>query len=210
MSSINYPIETSPLKTSRAGFSNRRLSWKDSVEVARFIKGMKASKAKAFLQDVIKKKRAVPLKKFNDNRGHKHGMGPGRYPVNVSLAFLELINSAEKNAENKGLDTKNMIVQYAFANKGSSFSRPRRNEFRGQVRKSANVSIILRETSTSQTKAKPAKKQEKKSEKKTEKPSEHAAPKKEEKKTDVKTEHAKTEKTAEHAHAKTEKQESKK
>jgi len=203
MSSINYPIETSAAKTSRAGFSNRRLSWKDSVEVARFIKGMKASKAKAFLQDVIKMKRAVPLKKFNDNRGHKHGMGPGRYPVNVSLAFLELINSAEKNAENKGLDTKGMIVQYAFANKGSTFMRPRRNEFRGQERKSANVSIILRETSASQTKAKPVKKQEKKSEAKTEKPSEHAhnAPEKKEHKTEAKTEHT---------HAKTEKPESKK
>ncbi len=189
---------------------------------------MKASKAKAFLEDVIKKKRAVPLKKFNDNRAHKPGMGPGRYPVNVSLAFLELINSAEKNAENKGLDVKGMIVQYAFANKGSTFSRPRRNAFRGQIRKSANVSIILRETGASILKAK-AKKQEPKAEKKTEekqrqkgasvdstqgkeKPKEHAhaVPKNDEKKTDVKTEYAKTEKSFEPAHAKPEKQESKK
>ncbi len=198
MSSINYPIETSATKTSRAGFSNRRLSWKDSVEVARFIKGMKASKAKAFLQDVIKKKRAVPLKKFNDNRGHKHGMGPGRFPVNVSLAFLELINSAEKNAENKGMDTKGMIIQYAFANKGSTFMRPRRNEFRGQERKSANVSIILRETgaSTLKTNAKKEKKAEAK-----EKPKEHAhAAPKEAKKEEIKTEH-------EHIHKKAESKE---
>ncbi|MBU4300784.1 MAG: 50S ribosomal protein L22 [Nanoarchaeota archaeon] len=211
MSNINYPIETSAAKTSRAGFSNRRLSWKDSVEVARFIKGMKVTSAKAFLQDVIKKKRAVPLKKFNDNRGHKHGMGPGRYPVNVSLAFLELINSAEKNAENKGLDTKGMIIQYAFANKGATFMRSRRNEFRGQERKSANVSIILHETGASKSKA--AKKQEKKAEARTEKPKEHA-PKvpKEAKKEETKTEHAhaKTKKAAEHAHEKTEKEESKK
>jgi len=202
MASINYPIETSAAKTSRAGFSNRRLSWKDSVEVARFIKGMKASKAKAFLEDVIKMKRAVPLKKFNDNRAHKPGkLGPGRYPVNVSLAFLELINSAEKNAENKGLDTKNMIVQYAFANKGSTFSRPRRNAFRGQIRKSANVSIILRETTASTIKTK-AKKQEPKTESKAEKPKEHVhATPKEAKKEETKTEHT---------HAKTEEQESKK
>ncbi len=89
MSKINYPIQTCTLKTSRAGFSNRRLSWKDSVELARFVKGMKTAKAKAFLQDVIRMKRAVPLRKFNDNRGHKPGkLGPGRYPVNVSKAFL--------------------------------------------------------------------------------------------------------------------------
>ncbi|VVB60792.1 50S ribosomal protein L22 [uncultured archaeon] len=169
MSSINYPIQTSPAKTSRAGFSNRRLSWKDSIEVARFIKGMKTTKAKAFLEDVVKMKRAVPLKKFNDNRGHKPGkLGPGRYPVNVSLAFLELINSAEKNAENKGLDVKSLIVQYAFANKGASFSRPRRNSFRGQIRKSANVSIILRETGAGLPKTKAAKKAEAKQEKKVE------------------------------------------
>ncbi len=205
MSKINYPIETSAAKTARAGFSNRRLSWKDSVELSRFIKGMKTSKAKAFLEDVIRMKRAVPLKKFNDNRGHKHGIGPGRYPVNVSKAFLELINSAEKNAENKGLDVKSLIVQYAFANKGASFSRPRRNEFRGQIRKSANVSIILRETGAGLPKAKAAKKAEKKVEKKeikeestpkaeakTEKPAEPATPKKEEPKAQKteKSEHA--------------------
>lgn len=206
MSNINYPIETSAAKTSRAGFSNRRLSWKDSVEVARFIKGMKASKAKAFLEDVIRKKRAVPLKKFNDNRGHKHGMGPGRYPVNVSLAFLELINSAEKNAENKGLNVKSLIIQYAFANKGATFNRPRRNAFRGQIRKSANASIILQETGAGLPKAKAAKKaetkQEKNSEEKAEKMHEHThtAPK------EAKKEEAKTE----HVHNHNEKTESKK
>ncbi len=227
MSKINYPIETSAAKTSRAGFSNRRLSWKDSIEVARFIKGMKVTKAKAFLQDVIKMKRAVPLKKFNDNRAHKPGkLGPGRYPVNVSLAFLELINSAEKNAENKGLDVKSLIVQYAFANKGSSFSRPRRNAFRGQVRKSANVSIMLKETGASQLQLKTkAKKQEKKVEAKTgekqrqkdvdstqgkEKPAEHASPKKEEPKAETKIETERDIETeTEHARAKTENQESK-
>ncbi len=66
-----------------------------------------------------------------------------------------------------------MIVQYAFANKGASFSRPRRNEFRGQIRKSANVSIILKETGAGLPKGKAAKK----AEAKAEKPKEQDAPK---------------------------------
>lgn len=144
MPKINYVVEADAKTTARAGVSNSRISWKDSVEVARFIKGMKSAKAKAFLQDVIKLKRAVPLKKFNDNRGHKPGkLGPGRYPINVSKIFLALLESAESNAEAKGLDAKNLVVKYAFANKGQSFSRPRKNDLRGQVRKSANISVIL-------------------------------------------------------------------
>ena len=185
--SINHPIETDPKTTSRAGVVNARLSWKDSIEMGRFLKGMKTAKAKAFLQDVIRKKRALPLPRFNDNRGHKPGkVGPGRYPVNVSKTFLELIESAEKNAGHKGLDEKNLVVKCVFANKGATFSRPRKNELRGQIRKSANISIILegKETAASAKKAVKHAHAEKKAEEK--KPE---APKQE--KPAAKTEHAK-------------------
>lgn len=193
MSNINYPIQTDPKTTARSGIMNARLSWKDSIEMGRFIKGMKAAKAKAFLQDVIRKKRALPLPRFNDNRGHKPGkLGPGRYPVNVSRAFLELIESAEKNAEHKGLDEAALVVKYVFANKGGSFSRPRRNEFRGQIRKSANISIILEGKEIVASAKKAGKHAEKKSEEKKseapkqEKPAAKAEPaKKNQEKTDV-------------------------
>lgn len=39
-----------------------------------------------YLDDVIAKKRPVPMKRFNDSQGHKpgKGFGPGRYPVKVA------------------------------------------------------------------------------------------------------------------------------
>ncbi len=152
---------------------------------------MKTAKAKAFLHDVIRKKRALPLPRFNDNRGHKPGkLGPGRYPVNVSKMFLELIESAEKNAEHKGLDEAALVIKYVFANKGGSFSRPRRNEFRGQIRKSANISIIVEALGGA------IKAEKKASEKRAEKKAAEAKPKAEEKKeaaekSEAKPEHAK-------------------
>jgi len=187
--SINYQAQTDPKTTARAGVMNARLSWKDSIEMGRFLKGMKTAKAKAFLHDVIRKKRALPLPRFNDNRGHKPGkVGPGRYPVNVSLTFLELIESAEKNAGHKGLDEKNLVVKYVFANKGATFNRPRKNELRGQIRKSANISIIIegKETPASAKKAEKKAEEKKPAAPKQEKPKAAAEPaKKKQEKTDV-------------------------
>lgn len=140
-----YPIATDPKKNAKVCARNVRVSTKHSIEIGRFIKGMKLEKAKKELSEVVKKNRAIPYTKFNTNLGHKTGMGPGRYPIIATKKYIELLESLQKNAEYNGLDTGNIIISNAYATKGSAYYRPRRSRFRGQQVKSTNISLIATE-----------------------------------------------------------------
>lgn len=140
-----YPIKTDPKKHAKVCARNQRLSKKHSIEIGRLISGMKLENAQKYLEDVLKKKKAIPYTKFNTNLGHKKGIGPGRYPLLVTKKYVELLKSAQKNAEYIGLDTKNLIISNVHTTKGNAYYRPRRTRFRGQQTKSANISIIVQE-----------------------------------------------------------------
>lgn len=141
-----YPQKHDPKKTAKAGGRNIPISLKKSVELGRFVKGKKLERAKKELGEVIKLKRPVPFKRFKMHVAHKKGkIAAGRYPVKTAEKLLELIESAENNAENQGLEMKKLIIKNVAASKGFSFRRPRRFEFRGQVKKSTNLSVILEE-----------------------------------------------------------------
>ncbi|MFT0899187.1 50S ribosomal protein L22 [Candidatus Methanoprimaticola sp. MG2] len=86
------------------------VSPKFAREVAGMIRGMKVETARQALEDVIDKKRAVPLKRYNKRVSHKPGVGPGRYPVKAAKAILGVLNSAVSNAEYKGLNVDNMAI----------------------------------------------------------------------------------------------------
>lgn len=120
------------------------ISTKASIEVASFIRGKDLSKAVALMEGVIVKKVAVPYKKFNRDVGHKKGrIAAGRYPINVAKEVLRLLLSAEKNAENKGLDTKALFVKSVIANRGTNTVKSSR--FRGRQAKRTHLEIILEE-----------------------------------------------------------------
>jgi len=106
-------------KTAKVVGKNLSISRKQSVEVCRFIKNKTTTKAKAQLQQVLKKKLAIPFKKFNQDLPHKPGMAAGRYPLKTSQEFVNLLNSLESNAEHKNLTT-NLKIIYASANQGNS------------------------------------------------------------------------------------------
>ncbi|MBY6294267.1 50S ribosomal protein L22 [Nanohaloarchaea archaeon H01] len=122
---------------------NTRVSWKDSTEIGRFIKGDKVEKAKSKLERVIKKELPVPMTKFNSDAGHKSGGGPGKYPVKAAEKMLELIEQAESNAENEGLNQNNLKVGNVITNQGPSFRTPKRH--RGREIKSAHIKVIVEE-----------------------------------------------------------------
>lgn len=42
----------------------------------------------------------------------------GKYPVKVANHFLSVLESAEANAEYKGLDTENLVITHASAYQG--------------------------------------------------------------------------------------------
>jgi len=120
------------------------ISMKHSSEICRWLRKKKLSKAKILLNKVLKKEMAVPYKRYHWNLGHKKGInGPGRYPIKACKAILGLLESAETNAQFKGMNTGNLIIVHINAHKASSpwhFGRQRRRKM-----KRAHVELIVKE-----------------------------------------------------------------
>jgi len=126
------------------------ISTKNTVEVCNFLRGKTTEQSKTILEKVIEGKVAVPYKRYNHNIGHKPGrISAGRYPKNVSMHILKLINVAEANAQNKGLVAPFKIKKIT-ANRG-----PKQWHYGRQTRikmKKTHVEIILSETKKKETK----------------------------------------------------------
>jgi len=120
---------------------NLRVSWKDCTEIGRFIKGDEVEKAKNKLERVIEKKLPVPMTKFDSGAGHKSGKGPGKYPVKASEKMLELVEQAESNAENEGLNRNALKIENVVTNQGPSIRTPKRH--RGREIKSSHVKLVV-------------------------------------------------------------------
>lgn len=120
------------------------ISFKQSVEICNYIKNKNAGKAKKMLQDVIDKKAAVPFKRYIFDLGHKKNTGPGRYPLNASKKFIQLIESAEANAQFRGFNTSNLVITHINAHKAGKawhFGRQSRRRM-----KRTNIEIIVEES----------------------------------------------------------------
>jgi large subunit ribosomal protein L22 len=113
--------ELEPEKTAKASGREVRVSHKHAREVCRKIKGMMLTNAKEYLRDVIDKKKAVPFRRYNKKVGHRHGLEKtyaGRYPIKAAKKVLNVIEAAEANAENKGLDVDRLRIFHAAAYPG--------------------------------------------------------------------------------------------
>ncbi|MDP2906521.1 MAG: 50S ribosomal protein L22 [Nanoarchaeota archaeon] len=110
------------------------ISTKQSIEICNFIRGKNLLLSKAFLEKVLQKKKAVPFRRFNRDMGHKPGsIGPGRYPQKASKLILQLLESLEVNAQNKGLDTATLYLKTVVPNKGANvwhYGRQRRRRMK--------------------------------------------------------------------------------
>ena len=120
------------------------ISTKHAIEICNFIKGKSLPKSKQMLKEVMGKKIAVPFKIFKRNVGHKPGsMAAGRYPYKASRYILNLLDSLETNAQNKGLDVNSLYLTKIIPNKASRpfhFSR-----HRGRKMKRTSIEIIAEE-----------------------------------------------------------------
>ncbi len=120
------PEELDPEKTAKASGREVRVSHKHAREVCRTIKGMMLTKAKAYLRDVIDKKKPVPIKRFNKKVGHHHGLEKsyaGRYPIKAAKKILSIVEGAEASAEDKGLDVDRIRIHHAAAYPGMKIKR---------------------------------------------------------------------------------------
>ena len=134
--------ELDPEKTAKASAREIRVSHKAAREVCRTIKGMMLPKAKQYLNDVIAKKKPVPYMRFTKKLGHRHGLQKafvGRYPVKVSRYVLKVLEGAEANAENKGLDIDRLRIIHAVSHQGMKMKRFKP---RAQGRASPKIEIL--------------------------------------------------------------------
>lgn len=143
-----YSIKVEGDKYAKAFGRDLPISLKDSVNLCRALKGMKLNDAKDFLEDVIKKKRAVPYFRYLDSISHRRGIGPGRYPVKEAKYILKVLENAEANAENKDLDTDSLYIMHIAAHKGRVFKTytPRAYGRATEIRRDrVHIEVILEE-----------------------------------------------------------------
>ena len=120
------------------------ISPKMSMELCRAIRGKSIVAAKKLLEGVLTMKKPVKIIRFNKDLGHKKGLGPARYPLNASKSMLQLVNSLQANAENKGLNPEKLTITLAIANFGPHQWHPGRQ--RRTRMKSAHVLLKAQET----------------------------------------------------------------
>ena len=129
---------------------NLGISRKFAIEVATFIRGKSLTLAKKNMRDVMALKVAVPFRTYHMDLGHKKGhLGPGRFPTKVAKEILRLLNSAEMNALDKGLDMESLYVARVVANKGNTQMKPGRH--RGRRAKRTHIEITLAEKEKKET-----------------------------------------------------------
>ncbi len=95
---------------------NAHLSTKTSAAVCRFIRGKHIDAAIKELEDVLAKKRALPMKGEIAHQKGK-GMMSGRFPKEASKHFIYLLKSLNVSATANGLE--NPIISEAVANIGA-------------------------------------------------------------------------------------------
>ncbi len=125
---LKYALELNPKKSAKAYGRALNISTKHSVIVCRAVSGMNLVKAKSLLQDMLDGKRSME----------------GKYYTNVTTEMLNLLKSAESNAEFKGLDTARLIV-FASAHQGFTFHRPRRTKMKSMEKKVTNLQVVLQQ-----------------------------------------------------------------
>jgi large subunit ribosomal protein L22 len=138
-------------KTAKASGRELRVSHKHAREVCYTINGMKLDRAKDYLKQVIQKQKPVPFKRYNKHVPHRHGLEKafaGRFPVKASTEILRVLESAEANAEYKGLDMENLKIIHASTSQGMKIKRFTPRAFgRSSPRFNtlSNVEIVLEE-----------------------------------------------------------------
>ena len=151
-STVDYEKEN----MARAIGRSLSISTKDSVEICSFVRDRSTTEAKKLLSEVIELERAVPYRVYNKGLAHKRKIGPGKYPAKAAGEVIRVIESAEANAQFKGLNTANLIIKHINAHLAAKqwhYGRKRRRRA-----KRTHIEIIVQEKKPEKAKEKKAKK----------------------------------------------------
>lgn len=118
--------------------NNLPVSTKHSVALCNFIRSKKLGEAISNLEDVLKMKRAVPMKGEIPHKKGK-GMMSGRFPKKASESFLKVLKSLASNAVYNGLEEP--VIVSAVANLGA---RPY-GRFGSVRKKRTHLEIIVKD-----------------------------------------------------------------
>ena len=149
---MGYSMDSDPEKTSKAIGKEIGVSPKHCREVCKMLKGMKVEDAKNYLNGVVDLKTPVPYTRFKLYLNPKPKVGPGRFPKNAAKAILKVLESAQSNAEYKGLEADNMRVKIAAAHRGrieKSFMPRAQGRSTPWNEQTTNIEIILEEVEAS-------------------------------------------------------------
>jgi len=149
---MGYSQNTDPETTSKALGVEISVSPKHCREVCKMLVGKKVEDAKKYLQGVIDLKTPVPYTRFKMFLNPKPKVGPGRYPKKAAKAILRVIESAQSNAEYKGLEADNMRVKVAAAHRGrieKSYMPRAQGRSTPWNEQTTNIEIILEEIEAS-------------------------------------------------------------
>ncbi len=120
--------------------SSLPISTKDSVAICKFIKRKSIEKAIEDLEEVLKFKRAIPMKGEIPHRKGK-GMMSGRYPIKPVGFFIKMLKELKSNSNINGVDDP--IIVEAIPNRAA---RPY-GRFGSVKRKRTHVKIKVIEKS---------------------------------------------------------------
>lgn len=121
----------------KARGSDLRVHFKNTRETAQAVKKLPLAKAKAYLEDVLAHKQAIPFRRFCGGVGRtaqaksRHSNGQGRWPVKSVQFLLQLLKNAESNAEVKGLDVDALYISHIQVNQAQ---KQRRRTYRAHGR----------------------------------------------------------------------------
>ena len=120
------------------------ISTKQSVMICQYVRGKKLQMAKQMLSETIGLKKPVPFTRFTNGLGHKPGkMAAGRFPIKACQHILEIIETAEANAQFKGLSTPDLVVKHISAQKAANTWRyGRQSRIKA---KRTHVEVVLEE-----------------------------------------------------------------
>jgi ribosomal protein L22 len=132
---------------------NLRISTKKAAAICRFIQGKTIEHSQAYLEEVIKGKKAIPMKGEIPHR--KGRMMSGGFPKNAAKEFIILLKSLAGNSIVNGID--NPIIVSAVANLAS---RPYARFGRWR-RKRTHIKLVAKERKASKSTQSSARKEKK-------------------------------------------------
>ncbi len=143
MANYKYSFQEITENMSRALGRDLPISTKKSIEICNHLRGKKLEWAKKVLEEVQKERKAIPMKRFNRDRGHKRKIGPGAYPKKACSEILRVVKNAEANAQQKGLNTGRLFIRHLSAQKGQVGIKYGRQ--RGRENKRTHIELVLEE-----------------------------------------------------------------